>query len=152
MITAKSQLRPINNYVFSPTSVVEVPELHTVQAIMGSRHSLRQDACGSSASFKTIEHARQYSRHYLAARHQLQPQHQYQPTHQQQLRPPLQQSRRRKHAVVAAAAGPQEQLPVLPEGVDLHDPELQQQIDAMLRELDPDLLMVRSEHCRGFTA
>jgi hypothetical protein len=31
----------------------------------------------------------------------------------------------------------------LPEGVDFTDPELQAQIDAMLRELDPELLLVR---------
>lgn len=31
----------------------------------------------------------------------------------------------------------------MPENVDMSDPELQQQIDALLQELDPELLMVR---------
>lgn len=30
----------------------------------------------------------------------------------------------------------------MPENVDMSDPELQQQIDALLQELDPELLMV----------
>lgn len=33
--------------------------------------------------------------------------------------------------------------PAVPENVDMSDPELQQQIDALLQELDPELLMVR---------
>jgi hypothetical protein len=41
--------------------------------------------------------------------------------------------------------------PVAPENVDLSDPELQMQIDALLQELDPDMLMVspscHSCHC-----
>jgi hypothetical protein len=32
--------------------------------------------------------------------------------------------------------------PAVPENVDLSDPELQMQIDALLQELDPDMLMV----------
>jgi hypothetical protein len=32
----------------------------------------------------------------------------------------------------------------VPENVDMSDPELQQQIDALLQELDPELLMVRT--------
>lgn len=39
----------------------------------------------------------------------------------------------------------QAQEPVLPENLDLNDPELQAQITALLKELDPDLLLVREE-------
>lgn len=37
--------------------------------------------------------------------------------------------------------------PVLPENIDPNDPELQKQIDAILKELDPDFLLVRTA-CR----
>lgn len=40
----------------------------------------------------------------------------------------------------------------LPENVDLSDPELQRQIDALLQELDPDLLMVCTSVCHWFPA
>jgi hypothetical protein len=33
---------------------------------------------------------------------------------------------------------------VLPENIDLNDPELQAQITALLKELDPDMLLVRN--------
>jgi hypothetical protein len=36
----------------------------------------------------------------------------------------------------------QQQEPLLPEDIDLNDPELQAQITALLKELDPDLLLV----------
>jgi hypothetical protein len=39
----------------------------------------------------------------------------------------------------------QAQEPVLPENIDLNDPELQAQISALLKELDPDLLLVSAK-------
>lgn len=48
--------------------------------------------------------------------------------------------RHRRHRTPRAGQQPDS---VLPEDVDLNDPELQAQIDALLRELDPDLLLVR---------
>lgn len=53
---------------------------------------------------------------------------------------PRQRPAQRQHCLAAHAAAAHE--PVVPENIDLSDPELQQQIDAMLQELDPDLLMV----------
>lgn len=51
------------------------------------------------------------------------------------------QQQQRQHMLsVARAAATNE--PAVPENVDLSDPELQRQIDALLQELDPELLMV----------
>ncbi|KAF6254267.1 hypothetical protein COO60DRAFT_335706 [Scenedesmus sp. NREL 46B-D3] len=46
---------------------------------------------------------------------------------------------RRSPSIIRQAQEPQEH--VLPENVDLNDPELQAQITALLKELDPDLLL-----------
>lgn len=61
--------------------------------------------------------------------------------HQRQQQRARRQQQPRLLLCVPQAAAANE--PAVPENVDMSDPELQQQIDALLQELDPELLMVR---------